>query len=321
MVYIVLRAIYPIGDYQMNKKIYSFADEVKRLKKKYKRADYDEIEKQELISELRKLRDEQEKFRVDNGLDEESKEFGGGGTWEPIMPKIGMDLSKQGLVGGDSLQYEELSSSILPTAISTGFNLVGNLVGARQARKRADAVDINLPRMAPEQISLAAEREALKRSYGTASNVALKNARDLSSPGGAYANQVGAISTLTDSLGTGLSDSFMREANQNALLRQQANATNAEIGSKEALVEAELKNRYLSQGDEYRDAAFSAIPMGLRDYREQRANDMLMSTLGKDYGLYSEVNPNETFREKLNRQLFGSKYKVMPREYINSLRK
>jgi len=311
----------------MKKNFKSYADRARELKKKYKRADYDEIEKQELISELRKLRDEQEKFRIDNGLDEDTKEFGGGGTWEPIMPKVGIDLSKQGLVGSGATQrngatqYEEANSSILPTAISTGFNLVGNIIGARQARKRADAVDINLPRLAPEQISLASEREALKRSYGTASNVAQRNARDLSSPGGAYANQIGAISTLTDSLGTGLSDSFMREANQNLMLRQQANAANAEIGARETLMETELKNRYLNQGDEYRDAAFSAIPMGIRDYREQKANDMLMSNLGKDYGLYSEVNPNETFREKLNRQLFGSKYRVMNREYINSLRR
>ena len=300
----------------------TFAERARLLKKKYKRADYDEIEKQELISELRKLRDEQEKFRVDNGLDEENKEFGGGGTWEPVMPKVGMDLSKQGLADvGTDPQYEEIGSSILPTAISTGFNLVGNLIGARNARRRADAVDINLPRVAPEQISLASEREALRRSYGTASNVALKNARDISSPAGAYANQVGAISTLTDSLGTGLSDSLMRETNQNLMLRQQANTMNAEIGAKEALAEAELKSRYLDKGDEYRDAAFQSIPMGLRDYREQRANDMLMSTLGKDYGLYQQVNPNETFMQKLQRQMFGANYRVMNREYINSLRK
>lgn len=297
----------------------TFAEKARALKKKYRRADYDEIEKKELIAELRKLREEQEKFRIDNNLDEATEEFAPGG---PIIPKIGMDLSKQGLADvGTDPQYEELGSSILPTAISTGFNLVGNLIGARNARRRADAVDINLPRVAPEQISLASEREALRRSYGTASNVALKNARDISSPAGAYANQVGAISTLTDSLGTGLSDSLMRETNQNLMLRQQANTMNAEIGAKEALAEAELKSRYLDKGDEYRDAAFQSIPMGLRDYREQRANDMLMSTLGKDYGLYQEVNPNETFMQKLKRQMFGANYRVMNREYINSLRK
>ena len=306
----------------------TFAEKARALKKKYRRADYDEIEKKELIAELRKLREEQEKFRVDAGMGEddgsEIEQYDGITNVSSFLPaqapRLGMDLSKQGLVGHDP-QYEELGSSILPTAISTGFNLIGNIVGARQARKRADAVDINLPRVAPEQISLASEREALKRSYGTASNVALKNARDISSPAGAYANQVGAISTLTDSLGTGLSDSLMRETNQNLMLRQQANTMNAEIGAKEALAEAELKSRYLDKGDEYRDAAFQSIPMGLRDYREQRANDMLMSTLGKDYGLYQQVNPNETFMQKLQRQMFGANYRVMNREYINSLRK
>ena len=292
----------------------TFAARARALKKKYKRADYDEIEKQELISELRKLKEEQEKFRIDNNLDEETKEFAPGG---PIVPEKMMDIFN---LGNADSEYEELGSSILPTAISTGFNLVGNLIGARNAKKRADAVDINLPRVAPEQISLASEREAIRRSYGTASNVALKNARDISSPAGAYANQVGAISTLTDSLGAGLSDSFMRESNQNLMLRQQANTTNAEIGAREALAEAELKNRYLDKRDEYRDAAFSSIPMGIRDYREQRANDMLLSTLGKDYGLFQETNPNETFMQKLQRQMFGSNYRVLNREYVNSLR-
>ena len=313
----------------------TFAERARALKKKYKRADYDEIEKQELISELRKLRDEQEKFRIDNGLGEENnsdiEKYDGitGSSFLPAKsPSLGMDLSKQGLVGSDKPQlvgsdkpqYDELSSSILPTAISTGFNLVGNLIGAASARKRANAVNIDLPRVAPEQVSLASEREALKRSYNTASNVAQRNARDISSPAAAYANQVGAISTLTDSLGTGLSDSFMRESNQNLMLRQQANTTNAELGAREALAEAELKNRYLDKRDEYRDAAFSSIPMGLRDYREQRANDMLLSTLGKDYGLFQETNPNETFMQKLKRQMFGSNYRVLNREYVNSLR-
>ena len=295
----------------------TFAERARALKKKYRRADYDEIEKKELISELRKLKDEQEKFRVDNELDNETETFDIGGAIFKGLSDTGITKAISDI---NNSQYDELSSSILPTAISTGFNLVGNLVGAASARKRANAVNIDLPRVTPEQISLASEREALKRSYNTASNVAQRNARDMSSPAAAYANQVGAISTLTDSLGTGLSDSFMRESNQNLMLRQQANTTNAELGAREALAEADLKNRYLDKRDEYRDAAFSSIPMGLRDYREQRANDMLLSTLGKDYGLFQETNPNETFMQKLQRQMFGSNYRVLNREYVNSLR-
>ena len=295
----------------------SYADRARELEKKYKRAKYDPIEKEELISELRKLRDEQEKFRVDNDLDDNAQNFDLGGA---ILKGLNNTGITKAISDKNNSQYDEIGSSILPTAISTGFNLVGNLVGAASARKRANAVNIDLPRVAPEQVSLASEREALKRSYNTASNVAQRNARDISSPAAAYANQVGAISSLTDSLGTGLSDSFMRESNQNLMLRQQANTTNAELGAREALAEAELKNRYLDKRDEYRDAAFSSIPMGIRDYREQRANDMLLSILGKDYGLFQETNPNETFMQKLKRQMFGSNYRVLNRKYVNSLR-
>lgn len=319
----------------MNKKIYSFADEVKRLKKKYKRAEYDELEKKELIEELRKLRDEQESFRADNGIDvgegqsEEVEQYDGITNVSSFLPakapRLNMDLSKVRLAGATSYpnslspEYGSITSSILPSLISTGSSLLGNILGANKANKLADTEQINIPRIAPEQISLEPQREAMRRDASTATNIALRNARDVSSPGAAYANQVAGVGSIYDSLGTGLGQSYMTQENTNAQMRQSANQVNLESDLRGSMFNAQLRSKYLDEASAYRDAAFQAIPEGLRDYRAQRSQDQWMSTMGKDYGLYQETNPNATFKEKLLNSLFGKPYSIKNREYINSL--
>lgn len=311
----------------------TFAERARALKKKYKRAEYDEIEKKELIEELRKLRDEQESFRADAGMGEEDgsevEQYDGitnVSSFLPAkLPSLGMDLSKVGLAGPTSYsnslspEYESLNSSILPSLISTGASLAGNIVGMIGANKRAKSEQIRIPRMAAEQINLEPQREDLRRSAGTATNIALRNARDVSSPGAAYANQVAGVGSIYDSLGSAMGQSYMTQENTNAQMRQQAGQANMESGLRGSMFNAQLKNNYLQQADQYRDAAFQAIPEGLRDYRSQRSQDQWMSQMGKDYGLYQKTNPNADFKERLMNSLFGSPYEVKNREYINSL--
>lgn len=346
----------------------TFAQRANALKKKYKRADYDKEEKEELVEELRKLRAEQEAFRADNGFGEEEEEESEGQEETEVDEYDGTGKSylypqfSSGLPGaqynqamldrlapnkfqaaaapkwnttikagqpfsavpntGATPMFDSLKSSGLSSAISTGVSLLGNIIGASEANKRAKEPGAKLPRMAAEQISLEPEREALRRSYGTATNVALANSRNMSSPANAYANQVAGISTLTDSLGTGMSQSYMNEANTNAQMRQQAGEANAMIGSREAMYNSQRRDALLGQGDAYRDAAFQAIPQGLQDYRAQRSQDQWMSTMGKDYGLYQQtMSPNATFWQKLMEQLYGPDYSIQSREYANSLRK
>ncbi len=307
----------------------TFAARARALKKKYKRAEYDELEKKELIEELRKLRDEQESFRADNGIDvgegqsEEVEQYDGITNVSSFLPatapRLNMDLSKVGLAGATSPEYGPITSSILPSLISTGSSLLGNILGANKANKLADTEQINIPRIAPEQISLEPQREAMRRDASTATNIALRNARDVSSPGAAYANQVAGVGSIYDSLGTGLGQSYMTEQNTNAQMRQSANQSNLESDLRGSMFNAQLRSRYLDEASAYRDAAFQAIPEGLRDYRAQRSQDQWMSTMGKDYGLYQKTNPNATFKEKLLNSLFGNPYSIKNREYINSL--
>lgn len=296
----------------------TFAERARALKKKYKRAEYDELEKKELVDELRKLRDEQESFRADAGMEEDGEDQMATGGVPNLLPFLNSSGITANIAKNNS-GYESLSSSILPSAISTGVSLIGNIAGMIGANKRAKSEQINIPRMAAEQISLEPQREDLRRSAGTATNIALRNARDVSSPGAAYANQVAGVGAIYDSLGTGMGTSYMTEQNTNAQMRQQAGQANLESDLRGSMFNAQLKNNYLQQADQYRDAAFQAVPEGLRDYRAQRSQDQWMSQMGKDYGLYQKTNPNADFKEKLMNSLFGSPYEVKNREYINSL--
>lgn len=330
----------------MKKEGKTFAQRAKELEKKYKRAKYDEIEKNELISELRKLRDEQESFRVDNDLDdkEEQEQYLHGGikippfytlqSYSPTFDNIGKNPSQTGINWNTSLnnsnfqnisnsvstsQFAPISTSPLPFAISTGVNLLGNLTGMIGAKDRMKKAQVGLPKMSAEQISLEPQREEMRRQAGTATNIALRAGRDVGSPGQAYANQIAGVGSIMDSLGTGMQSSYMNEAVQNAQMRQSANQANMESTAKERLYNAGVRDKYMGEANAYRDAAFSAIPQGLQDYRAQKSQDTLLSTLGKDYGLYERLNPNASFKEKLIRNLFGPTYTVQNKEYVNSL--
>lgn len=327
----------------MKKKEMTFADQARKLKKRYSRADYDPVEKKELYEALKQLKEEQEEFREITGVaDEEQEEYAIGGnffdllyntnafsklpyanTMSPVMPtNIGTNIAKETSQLANVLPnntFSPISSSIVPSAISTGVSLIGNLAGMIGAKKRAESEQISLPRVAAEQISLEPQREDLRREANTARNVALRNARDVSSPGAAYANQISGVRSIMDSLGSGLGQSYMTEQNTNAQYRNQAALANQQMGAQQTMYNSQIRDKYLTQADQYRDAAFQAIPQGIQDYRAQVSQDQMLSTIGKDYGLYQQNNPNATFREKLMNSLFGTPYGVYNREYINSL--
>lgn len=326
----------------------TFAQRAKELKAKYSRSEFDEIERKELTEALRKLRDEQELYRMENGLDqgEETQQFDGTNATQVLnRPIVGAQMKPYSNIniapaikttGVESLSsmygqtapnwltnpikgtWRSPETSVLPTAISTGVSMIGNLFGAINA-KRSIPKSVSLPRIAPTNINLEPEREALNRTYNTASNVALRASRDMSSPGAAYANQIGALSTLTDSLGSGISDSYMREANTNAQMKMQSDTTNAQLGAQEALANAQLKLQRGQASQPYIDNIFAAIPAGLADYRAQRSQDALLSTMGKDYGLFEYIPYEENNYEKFIRRLSGPKYSVKNRDYVRNI--
>ena len=302
----------------MKKQDKTFAQRAREIKNKYKRADYDNIEKQEMISELRKLRDEQEQYRVDSGIaekEEQEDEYGTGGPYGGLFYDPSLTVKDEDLSSFKTMKpdiYSSPSSSILPTAISAGFSLAGNAIGMANANKLKNR-SVYLPRVAPSSISLESERQALGRRYNNAINTLLANTRT-----GNNADRIAAYTSLTNSLGEGLSQSYMNEANTNAQYRQQASSANAEIGSREELYNAERRDKYNADRAQYRDAMFNIVPMALRDYRQQVNSDIEAGIMGKDYGLYYNIPGNETFMERLRRNMLGNQYQILPREYVKN---
>lgn len=314
----------------MKKKQSTFADRAKAIKKKYSRADFDEIERKDMLKELRALRDEQEQFRIDNGLDmedqEEQQEFAPGGPYtgptkiNPFSPvninttKLAPNANAISPSGASPTQYRQIQSSALPFAVSALSSGIGNIAGMISARDQGMS-KVSLPKMAAEQINLEPERVNMQRNYANALNIGLANSRNVGNPANAYANQISMITGLTDSLGSGQSQSYMNETNTNAQFRQQANQANQQTKVQEILENNRLAKQYTDTIAGYRDALSGVIPQALSDYRAQKSQDTWMSSMGKDYGLYEPIPT--TFMEKFKSGMFGPSYRVLGRRNPN----
>jgi hypothetical protein len=339
------------GNIQINykmKKQKSFADVAKDIKKRYTRADFDPIERRDMEKELRKLRDEQEEERsimdISKHANNMDKVDGGdlntgvgniGGMNQRLfsmMPQFGQyktEIGKYNPIGGNKLvdassnnlntlsnKYGLPQTSMFPFAVSAGMSAIGDITGMRYMNKNMPS-NVNLPRVNASTINLQPQREALQRGYNTASNTMLKNSRDVSSPGNAYANQIAGISGLTDSLGTQMGSSFMNEENTNAQIKNRASEANAEIGSREAIMNAQLKGNKAQVKGQYINSLANTIPLALRDYNQQASQTNWLNTQGKDYGVYEKVNPNETFAQYLARLNNNSKKYIKNRDNPN----
>ena len=58
----------------MKKKIISYADQVRNIKKRFPRATWDSIERKDMLDELSKLKDHQEEFRQANGMSDDQQQ-------------------------------------------------------------------------------------------------------------------------------------------------------------------------------------------------------------------------------------------------------
>jgi hypothetical protein len=335
----------------MKKKQKTFADRAKEIKNKYSRAEWDAIERHDMMVELSKLRDEQEQVRAVMGiadgadqLDTEEKEFAIGGygvgnigamnqRLDPRMqnnmfPTFGTSPDTNTLVNADknalaalntpSTKYEPLSASVWPSVVSAGASAIGDIAGLMYTKNHMPK-SVSLPRVAPTRVNLQPQRETLGRENATVRNIMLRNSRDVSNPANAYANQVAGLSALTDSFGTQMGQSYMNESNMNAQLQQNTNIKNAEIGSQEALTNAQMQGNRANVNLGYINSLSQTIPLALKDYRQQVNEMNMVNNMGKDYAPYTQTNPNLNSWQKFIQGLKGQDYKILNRQYVNSL--
>ena len=371
----------------MKKNKKTFAQRAKEIQSKYSRAEFDPIERRDMMKELAALRDEQESVREAMNIADKSDEMdqmakGGyfkydGKNKSQYLPNIyntnspalnfisdnpygnPIDLSQpkefknsfnsteynntskyapyvytipvsdnsqiaadnvynQKLGFNESMKgaFRPLQTSFTPYAVSAAASMLGDL-GSLASMYKTRPDTLNLPRVAPTKVNLQPERELAGRTYNTNRNIMLKNSRDVSSPAGAYANQIAGLSSLQDSYGNIMGQSYMNEANTNAQLQQQANMTNAQFAAEEAKTNLQLRKELSDVQSGMIGSISETIPKALRDYRSDYSQNMLMNIMGKDYGLYEPVPQFRNSWERFLYSMKGPQYRILNRQYAD----
>jgi hypothetical protein len=107
---------------------------------------------------------------------------------------------------------------------------------------------VNLGRMAPERVNYARDRLTMEEDATMARRMNAMAARNA----GLNATQTVGTTTTANTgvnrvLGQSRSKSFQDEVNTNAMLRMEANKTNAQLAAEEAAMNAEIENAYRAQ--------------------------------------------------------------------------
>ena len=142
--------------------------------------------------------------------------------------------------------YENYTPTLSP--LGHGLSAIGSVAdyfAMNKALKAGKPEDVKLPRTAAERVSYARQRLINERNAAASRATAAATARATGlNAGSAYANTMAARTGVDRVLGQENMKSLEDEANQNALLAQQANMLNAELGAQEALFNTQSGNSY-----------------------------------------------------------------------------
>ena len=339
----------------MKKKQKTFAERAKEIKNKYSRAEFDSIERRDMMKELEALRDEQEEIREAMNIVDKADDMDKAGdavsqyiakptttitmpSWyvnatnpsgvrplnamntAPVdnikVPTVGKAINTPNSLITPNQKFRPLQTSATPYIVSAAASMLGDL-GSLVSMYKTRPNTLNLPRVAPTKVNLQPEREAATRAYNTNKNVALRYSRDMSNPANAYANQMAGLSSLQGSYGDIIGQSYMNEANTNAQLQQQANMTNAQFAAEEAKANLQLKREMSDAQSATIGSISETIPKALRDYRSDYSQNMLMNIIGNNYGLYEPIPQFKNSFERFMYNIRGPQYRILPKQYAN----
>lgn len=313
----------------MAKKELTYADQAKALIKKYSRASFDATEKAELDGALKALADEQEQFRQANGMNNDQQQFAeGGGLFDSMsqyqqdsgnsygftpyqsnqysMPAVNLNqntgdaaslsFGNAPQVGQEGMSYSPYKTSIIPSLVSGATSLIGNMYLSKKAGEQPYTL-MKSPRVNAQEVSLQAERDAAKRRGVVAAANAKQNVKNTARTRGEYLSNVGATQVGLDrNLSDVYGQSYQREAQMNAAERARAQQINAQMAAQEAQYNANIENQAMSQRHAnqmaYQSAAMQAIPQTIQDINAIRGQDRMISSMGQDYGLFMQEDPN-----------------------------
>ncbi len=195
---------------------------------------------------------------------------------------------------------------------------IGNLNDLIESAQPTEANQFG--RMNPNTVNLDAQRKELEKQAGVSRAIARENARSSGGAGSAMTNQVIANALVNSNLGSGLSQSYMTEANTNAQIRNQAEQINTQIGMQEEIANQQDE----AMGKSVRSKALHSIGANtdthLKDITSAEVgnlNNKMWFDLVKE-GKYSEYMPNEDGSFNRVIKLNGKYYDPKTKEELNS---
>ena len=122
--------------------------------------------------------------------------------------------------------------------------------------------DNDFGRMNPNLVNYDAQRKELENQAGVSRAISRENARNSGGAGSAMTNQVISNALVNSNLGSGLSQSYMGEANANAQIRNQAEQVNTNIGMQEEIANQQDQ----AMGDSVKSKALHSIGQNTQGY-------------------------------------------------------
>jgi hypothetical protein len=293
------------------KKTKTFAEKAKHIVNRYKRADWDPIEKAALESSLQKLQEEQEMFKNINGIGENQvenetttlPEFKGFGTSYINMPN--QDTSYYSTPDdyeaytanqsdNPAIETTPYTTSNIPSYIGGGVELLGNLglaLGANKASKESQYSPIRSEEVSPNLISLQKSRNALEREATRGSQRIKYGAAQGSRSRGEYmANRTMGEAELASRFGDLIDKTYEKESLANTDIKNRAISENASNRLRTKMFNKQLEDRSKmlslqkkADRDAYIAAAIKTIPQTAKDVLASKQNDKYIQSLGKDY--------------------------------------
>ena len=172
-----------------------------------------------------------------------------------VLPEIYKTALRSRGIEGDlqsgETPVENLNAGTTPddipylAPIGHALSAIGNIADYFTYRNQARPRELNMPMVTPQKVSYAAERAAMQEQARTSRRMIGRTARDLGlNAGQTMAATSAGITGVDRLLGQNVSQSFDKQVNQNAILRQQADMQNAELQARERIYNAQMDAQY-----------------------------------------------------------------------------
>lgn len=193
-----------------------------------------------------------------------------------IPQNYNLDYTKP--IGDGAKPY---STSIIPSLAAGAASTIGNLYLAKKAGKYVPMASTSI---APEQISLANERQRIEQEAAIAGATGKRSARTAARTRGEYMGNVGNVQTgLNKNVSEALGKSYQTEALTNAQARQQAAMANAQMKMSVDQYNTNLANQALANKQQYQSAAIESVPQMISNINQLQNFDKILGISGGDY--------------------------------------